>query len=105
MKCLGFILYPVKRWTLPEISVVMLHKVFGWTLFVQAWIHTVAHIFNLIFNVTPVYNDDADPVYWARRNFKLAGYRLLPAYKPPEGSMTTLVADKVERYQNLTFKN
>ena len=70
---------------LPIDNNIWLHKVFGWTLFVQAWIHTIAHLFNLGFNVSPAFHDDADPVYWARRNFKLAGYRLLPAYKPPKG--------------------
>ena len=70
---------------LPIDNNIWLHKVFGWTLFVQAWLHTIAHLFNIGFNVSPSFNPDADPVYWARRNFKLAGYRLLPAYKPPEG--------------------
>ena len=70
---------------LPIDNNIWLHKVFGWTLFVQAWIHTIAHLFNLGFNVSPAFHDDADPVYWARRNFKLAGYRLLPAYNPPKG--------------------
>ena len=70
---------------LPIDNNIWLHKVFGWTLFVQAWLHTIAHLFNLGFNVSPEFHADADPVYWARRNFRLAGYRLLPAYRPPEG--------------------
>jgi len=64
---------------------IWLHKVFGWTLFAQAWIHTIAHLLNIGFNVSPAFHADADPVYWARRNFKLAGYRLLDAYRPPDG--------------------
>ena len=70
---------------LPIDNNIWLHKVFGWTLFVQAWLHTIAHLFNLGFNVSPEFHADADPVYWARRNFRLAGYRLLPAYRPPKG--------------------
>ena len=78
---------------LPIDNNIWLHKVFGWTLFVQAWIHTIAHLFNLGFNVSPAFHDDADPVYWARRNFKLAGYRLLPAYKPPKGCEPNIVTE------------
>ena len=80
---------------LPIDNNIWLHKVFGWTLFVQAWLHTIAHLFNLGFNVSPEFHADADPVYWARRNFRLAGYRLLPAYRPPEGC-------KLNKFDNFT---
>ena len=84
---------------LPIDNNIWLHKVFGWTLFVQAWLHTIAHLFNLGFNVSPAFHPDADPVYWARRNFKLAGYRLLEGYNPPENC-------KINKFVNFTkFKS
>ena len=56
-----------------------LHKVFGCTIFVQAWLHTIAHLFNLGFNVT----GNRDTVYWARRNYQYVG-KLLTTYKLPD---------------------